>query len=168
MLVFRDLKTDARKGRFWNGCTQGSSWAPMRATRNAILTDARNGLLGNGCCKVWGKSRMRATYIPDARNPFNQRKHRPKRGGVNCQILWGRDVEMSWRDVTSDSWLKLSTNFPCLPRKTGKGRALKIDPRRVEANCLLMKKKNYQKNTCRRRYHIETENGELWSIQGSN
>jgi len=37
--------------------------------------DARNGLLGNGCalytCTVWGKSRMRATYIPHARNPFN-------------------------------------------------------------------------------------------------
>jgi len=36
--------------------------------------------------------------------------------------------------VTSDSWLKLSINFACLPRKTGKARALEIDLRRVEAN----------------------------------
>ena len=45
MLVLSDLKTDARKGHFWNGCMQGSFWAPMHATRKAIVTDARNGLL---------------------------------------------------------------------------------------------------------------------------
>ena len=39
-----------------------------------------------------------------------------------------------FRDVTSDSWLKLSINFACLPRETGKARALEIDLRRVEAN----------------------------------
>ena len=60
-LVCNDLKTDARKGHFWNGCTQGSFWALMRATRKAILTDARNGLLGNGCAQGMGK-------ILDARN----------------------------------------------------------------------------------------------------
>jgi len=31
-----------------------------------------------------------------------------------------------------------------------------------------MKKKTYQMNTCRRKYNIETENYELWFIQGSN
>ena len=25
-------------------------------------------------CKVWGKYRMRATYIPDARNPINRQR----------------------------------------------------------------------------------------------
>jgi len=34
----------------------------------------------------------------------------------------------------SDSWLKLTINFACLPRETGKARALEIDLRRVEAN----------------------------------
>jgi hypothetical protein len=61
MLVLVTVKTDACKGRFWNGCTQGSFWAPMRATRKAILTAARNGLLSNGCAQgMW--------QIPDARN----------------------------------------------------------------------------------------------------
>jgi len=64
MLVFSDLKTNARKDHFWNGCTQGFFCAPMRATRKAILTDVRNRLLGNGCAQG-----MR--QIPDARNPFN-------------------------------------------------------------------------------------------------
>ena len=61
MLVFSDLKTDARKGHFWNGCTQESFWALICATRKAILTDARNGLLGNGCAQGTGQ-------IPDTRN----------------------------------------------------------------------------------------------------
>ena len=43
-----------------------------------------------------------------------------------------RDVTGSCSDVTSDSGLKLSTNFPCLPRKTDKGRALEIDPSALE------------------------------------
>jgi len=37
-------------------------------------------------------------------------------------------------DVTSDPWLKLFINFACLPRETGKARALEIDLSRVEAN----------------------------------
>ena len=79
----------------------------------------------------------------------------------------------TWRegvfsDVTSDSGLKLSTNFPCLPRETGKGRALEIDPRRFEAICLPTRKKDYQMNTFKRKYYIETEKNELWSIQGSD
>jgi len=41
-------------------------------------------------------------------------------------------VKGSCSDVTSDSGLKLSTNFPCLPRETGKGRALEIDPSALE------------------------------------
>jgi len=61
MLVLSDLKMDARKGHFWNGCTQGSFCALMRANRKAILTDARNGLLGNGCAQGMEQ-------IPDARN----------------------------------------------------------------------------------------------------
>jgi len=61
ILVFSDMKTDARKGHFWNGCTKGSFWARMRATRKAILTDARNRLLSNGCAQGMGQ-------IPDARN----------------------------------------------------------------------------------------------------
>jgi len=72
-------------------------------------------------------------------------------------------VKRSCRDVTSDSGLKLSINFQRLPRETDKGRA----PRRVEANCLLIKKKT-QINTYRIKYHIETENDGLWFIQGSN
>ena len=38
-----------------------SFWAPMRATRKAIVTDARNGLLGNGCSQGTGQ-------ISDAHN----------------------------------------------------------------------------------------------------
>jgi len=60
ILVFSDLKTYSRKGHFWNGCMQGSFWAPMHATRKAILTDVRNGLLGNRCAQGMGQ-------IPDAR-----------------------------------------------------------------------------------------------------
>ena len=41
MLVSSDLKTDARKGHFWNGCTQGSCGTRMRATRKAIAMVAR-------------------------------------------------------------------------------------------------------------------------------
>ena len=51
MLVFSDLKTNARNSNFWNRCKQGSFCAPMHATRKAILTGARNGLLGNGCAQ---------------------------------------------------------------------------------------------------------------------
>jgi len=75
-------------------------------------------------------------------------------------------VKRSWRDVTSDLWLKLSTNFPCLPREAGKGRALEIDPRTVEGSCLRMRKTKYQMNTSRRKYYIKTEKNELWSVQG--
>jgi len=64
--------------------------------------------------------------------------------------------------------MKLSTNFPCLPRETGKGRALEIDQSRVEVNCLQIRETSYQMNTCRRKYYIETEMNELWSIQRSN
>ena len=39
-------------------------------------------------------------------------------------------------DVTSDSGLKLFTNFPCLPRETGKGRALEVDPSALEIDAL--------------------------------
>ena len=45
---------------------------------------------------------------------------------------YGRDVTGSCSDVTSDLGLKLSTNFPCLPRETEKGRALEIDPSALE------------------------------------
>ena len=38
----------------------------------------------------------------------------------------------SCSDVTSDPGLKLSTNFPCLPRETGKDRPLEIDPSALE------------------------------------
>jgi len=41
-------------------------------------------------------------------------------------------VKGSCSDVTSDSGLKLSTNFLCLPRETGEGRALEIDPSALE------------------------------------
>jgi len=60
-LVFSHMKTDACKGYFWNGCTQGSFWALMRATRKVVWTDARNGLLGNRCAQGMGQ-------IPNARN----------------------------------------------------------------------------------------------------
>jgi len=41
-------------------------------------------------------------------------------------------VKGSCGDVTSDSGLKLSTNFPCLPRETDKCRELEIDPSALE------------------------------------
>jgi len=45
--------TDARNQKdHFDGCTQRTFGQRMR--------------------KVWGKSQMRATYIPDARNPFNR------------------------------------------------------------------------------------------------
>jgi len=55
--------TDVRKGLLGYWCTQPERpfWR-MYAT-DFWATDAR---------KVWGKSQMRATYIPDAHNPFNQ------------------------------------------------------------------------------------------------
>jgi len=63
MLIFSDSE---------NGCTQGSFWALMRATRKAILMDARNDFWATDAHKVWGKSWMRTTYIPDARNSSNR------------------------------------------------------------------------------------------------
>ena len=50
--------------------------------------------------------------------------------------MWNTFVNYKgvFRDVTSDSWLKLSINFACLPWETGKARALEIDFRRVEAS----------------------------------
>ena len=36
--------------------------------------------------------------------------------------------------MTSDSWQKLSPNFACLPRETGKARALEMNIKRAEAN----------------------------------
>jgi len=41
-------------------------------------------------------------------------------------------VKGSCSDVTSDWGLKLSTNFPCLPREADKGRALEVDPSALE------------------------------------
>jgi len=41
-------------------------------------------------------------------------------------------VKGSCSDVKSDSGLKLSINFPCLPRETGKDRELEIDPSALE------------------------------------
>ena len=43
-------------------------------------------------------------------------------------------------DVTSDSGLKLFTNFPCLPRETGKGRALEVDPSALEIDASAQEK----------------------------
>jgi len=70
ILGFSELKTDARKGNFWNGCTQGFFCTPMYVTRKAIWTDARNGLWATGARKVWGNcgcaqptSRMHATPL---------------------------------------------------------------------------------------------------------
>ena len=46
-------------------------------------------------------------------------------GGVGRENLnW---IRMT-RTARQDSWLKLSNNFRCLPRETGKVRALEIDP----------------------------------------
>jgi len=55
----------------------------------------------------------------------------------NTIVNLERGLVGTWRegvfsDVTSDSGLKLSTNFPCLPRETGKGRALETDPSALE------------------------------------
>ena len=86
MLVFSDSKMGTRKGHFWNGYTQGSFGAPMRATRK----DVRNGLLGNGMRKVWGKSRMRATDIPDAGKPFMRASPLTGKGFPHVQawLMW--------------------------------------------------------------------------------
>jgi len=57
-------EVDARKGRFASGHLCAHPERPfwrIHAT-DFWATDTR---------KVWGKSRMHATYIPDARNPFN-------------------------------------------------------------------------------------------------
>jgi len=56
---------DARKGLLEHWCAQPQRpfWR-MHAT-DFLATDTR---------KVWAKSRMRATYIPDARNPSNLMK----------------------------------------------------------------------------------------------
>jgi len=67
-------------------------------------------------------------------------------------------VKGSCRDVTSDSCLKLSTNFPYLPRETGKARALEIDPSEEERlSNEYMQKKIPHKN----RYYADTENNTL-------
>ena len=64
----------------------------------------------------------------------------------------------SCRDVTSDPRLKLSTNFPCLPRETGKARAFEIDPTEEERiSDAYMQKKIPHRNT----YYAETENNTL-------
>ena len=55
----------------------------MRATRKTILTDALTDFWATDARKVWGKSWMRATYIPDARNPFNPSPRRAWQGGVH-------------------------------------------------------------------------------------
>jgi len=68
------------------------------------------------------------------------------------------DVKGSCRDVKSDSCLKLSTNFACLPRETGKARALEIDPSEEEklSNEYMQKMIPH-----RNRYYTETENNTL-------
>ena len=64
----------------------------------------------------------------------------------------------SCRDVTSDSRLNLSTNFPCVPRETGKTRALELDPSEEERlSNEYIQKKIPHKN----RYYAETENNTL-------
>jgi len=60
--------------------------------------------------------------------------------------------------VTSDLCLKLSINFVCLPRETGKARALEIDLRRVEANLSTDEEENHQIDTYKRRYYTEIQN----------
>jgi len=67
-------------------------------------------------------------------------------------------VKESCRDVTSDSRLKLSTNFPCLPRETAQTRALEIDPSEEE---ILSKESMQKKIPQRNRYYTETENNTL-------
>ena len=59
----------------------------------------------------------------------------------------------SCRDVTSDSLLKLSNNFRCLPRETGKARALEIDLSEEER---LSKEYMQKKIPHRNRYCTET------------
>jgi len=104
MLVFSDLKTSARMGHFWNGCTQGSFGTPMRATRMAILTDACNGLLGNGCAQGIGQILDACNLHPGvAGNPSNRGSHwcleqarvrakmKPSFGSQNFQEwIWSR------------------------------------------------------------------------------
>jgi len=67
--------------------------------------------------------------------------------------------------VTSDSGLKLSTNFPCLPRGAGKGRALEIDPSALEIDTSAPEKSSneymYKKILHRNRYYTITENNTL-------
>jgi len=53
-------ETDARKGLFGHWCAQ-----PERPFWRMHATD----FWATGARKVWGKSRMRATWIPDARHP---------------------------------------------------------------------------------------------------
>ena len=64
----------------------------------------------------------------------------------------------SCSDVTSDSGLKLSTNFACLLRETGKARAHEIDPSEEEklSNEYMQKKISHRNG-----YYTETENNTL-------
>jgi len=55
-------ETDARKGRFGHRCAQ-----PERQFSRIHATD----FWATDTNKVWGKSQIHATYIPDARNPFD-------------------------------------------------------------------------------------------------
>jgi len=58
----KQLNTDACNGEIWHGCMQPETLFSQMCATDIWATDA---------CKVWAKSRMRATYIPDARNPSN-------------------------------------------------------------------------------------------------
>ena len=73
-------------------------------------------------------------------------------------LVTNRDVQGSCRDVTSDPRLKSSTNFPCLPRETGKARTLEINPREEEK---LSNEYMQEKILHSNRYYTETENNTL-------
>jgi len=76
------------------------------------------------------------------------------RKGSFRDVTW-RILVGTWRLIC---WLKLSTNFPCLPRETGKAGALEINPSEEEKSSIeYMQKKILHRKRC----YTETENNTL-------
>jgi len=96
-------ETDACKGLFVHWCAQPERpFGRMHAT-DFWATDAR---------KVWGKSRMRATYIPDTRNPFNHEYRTTCMGNVVSSLHTGPSTPF-W--TVSHVQLDVITSTCCFP-----------------------------------------------------
>jgi len=91
------LNTNTCNGENWHGCLQPETLFSRMCATDIWATDA---------CKVWGKSRMRANYIPDARNPINPVSNRfITRQRAACDIAL---------KVYLKSFSIPQTRFPCI------------------------------------------------------